>query len=299
MVNSIGTLLSRISGIVRLTVISYLFGAKADPFTAAFKTVNNLRKIIGEGAMNNAFVPVYKSMMLENEEQAQKFASNVINIFLFFTAIFTVIAALAAPFYSPLLVPGYQGERMTQFVILTIIMMPFVILICLFAMAMAILNSHQRFFSPSFAPFMMNVVSVLVPIFMYKDLGVFSLGVGVLAGTLTMFLMEVIELVVIRFRYSFYLNFKDPALKPFLKLFIPSAANMSVLMLVPIVNNLFISLLPEGSQIVFFNAFTTIEAPLEWSESPSQRCFCRCFPNSMPAANRKSSSARRKKASPF
>ena len=61
------TLLSRISGLLRDVVLSYLFGASqlADMFFVAFRIPNFFRRLFAEGAFNQAFVPVlmqYKTM---------------------------------------------------------------------------------------------------------------------------------------------------------------------------------------------------------------------------------------------
>ena len=54
------TLLSRISGLMRDVVLSYLFGASqlADMFFVAFRIPNFFRRLFAEGAFNQAFVPV-------------------------------------------------------------------------------------------------------------------------------------------------------------------------------------------------------------------------------------------------
>ena len=54
------TLLSRISGLMRDIVLSYLFGASAvaDMFFVAFRIPNFFRRLFAEGAFSQAFVPV-------------------------------------------------------------------------------------------------------------------------------------------------------------------------------------------------------------------------------------------------
>ena len=54
------TLLSRITGFVRDTLIAVFFGAGAvtDAFFVAFRIPNLLRRLFAEGAFSQAFVPV-------------------------------------------------------------------------------------------------------------------------------------------------------------------------------------------------------------------------------------------------
>ena len=55
------TLLSRILGFVRDAVIAWYFGAgfSSDAFLAAFRIPNLFRRLVGEGVMNSAVVPVF------------------------------------------------------------------------------------------------------------------------------------------------------------------------------------------------------------------------------------------------
>src|SRR6266581_3805688 len=55
------TLISRIAGLVRDSVVGYRFGAgmAADAFFVAFRVPNLLRRFVAEGAMSTAFIPVF------------------------------------------------------------------------------------------------------------------------------------------------------------------------------------------------------------------------------------------------
>ncbi|MEO6747565.1 MAG: lipid II flippase MurJ, partial [Caldimonas sp.] len=57
---SLLTLVSRISGLARDVIVAQLFGAGAwmDAFNVAFRIPNFLRRLFGEGAFTQAFVPI-------------------------------------------------------------------------------------------------------------------------------------------------------------------------------------------------------------------------------------------------
>lgn len=263
-INSVGTFFSRVLGILKWTIVNYLFGASADPFHASFKVINNLRRIVGEGAVSNAFIPVYQLKNDENREQADLFASNIINLFVIGTAILTLIGILLAPYYFPLLMSGNEAgsENLKAGVILMMIMMPFTIFISLFALAMGVLNSHKRFTTPAFAPLVFNVVFIIFPLLFHKQLGIYSLGIGVVVGGLGMFLLEIIELIGIGFKYRLHVDIKSPAIRKFFRLFMPTALNMGILMLNALISMSFISFLQEGSFTVIQNAFIINQAPI-------------------------------------
>ena len=55
------TILSRIFGYIRDSRIAYLLGAGtlADAYTTAYRIPNLLRRLVGEGAVSAAFIPVF------------------------------------------------------------------------------------------------------------------------------------------------------------------------------------------------------------------------------------------------
>ncbi len=261
-INAIGTFFSRMLGILKWTVVNHLFGERADPFIASFNQINNLRKLIGEGTMNNAFIPVFQKLRADGKQadRVNRFASTVINLFVIFTVLLTILGIYFAPAFVPWFVPGYTGEKLQQAILLMQIMMPFTIFISLFSMAMGILNSHKRFVSSAFAPILFNIAFILYPIFFYKAWDLNSQAVGVLVGGVLMFALELIELKQIDFKYSLILDLKDPALKEFFPLLGQTLLNMSLLTALSFIFIRYMSYLPDGMITIRNNAFVLNQA---------------------------------------
>ena len=77
------TLVCRILGLGREMVVSNQFGAgfETDAFFIAFMIPNLLRSIIGEGALNTSFVPIFSGCLAnQDKKRADVFASNVLNL---------------------------------------------------------------------------------------------------------------------------------------------------------------------------------------------------------------------------
>src|ERR671912_886810 len=80
------TLLSRIVGLVREVVAAHFLGAGvvASAFTVAFTIPNLFRKLLGEGALSAAFIPLYaqanKRGGTEQGETASDFAAASVNL---------------------------------------------------------------------------------------------------------------------------------------------------------------------------------------------------------------------------
>src|SRR5947209_6630629 len=72
------TLLSRILGMARESVAASAFGAGSvwAAFTVAFKVPNLFRKLLGEGALSAAFIPLYAQAIKSGDEaEANRFAA--------------------------------------------------------------------------------------------------------------------------------------------------------------------------------------------------------------------------------
>src|SRR5580698_8921580 len=78
---SVLTLLSRILGMLRESVVANYFGATvvAQAFSVAFSIPNLFRKLLGEGALSAAFIPLY-AQSLKTGADAKKFAAAAVNM---------------------------------------------------------------------------------------------------------------------------------------------------------------------------------------------------------------------------
>src|SRR3954471_11668361 len=80
------TFVSRVVGLVREMVASHYLGAGivANAFTVAFTIPNLFRKLLGEGALSAAFIPLYaqarKRGTTETGEAAEEFAAASVNL---------------------------------------------------------------------------------------------------------------------------------------------------------------------------------------------------------------------------
>src|SRR6195952_5895042 len=71
---SLLTLASRITGLLRDLLMAALFGATAltDAFYVAFRIPNLFRRVFGEGAFSQAFVPVLAAVKTERGEEGAR-----------------------------------------------------------------------------------------------------------------------------------------------------------------------------------------------------------------------------------
>ncbi len=143
-----------------------------------------------------------------------------------------------------------------------VLMMPFTIFISLFAIAISVLNSNGRFTASAFAPMFFNIAFIVIPIFLQKRYGIYSNALGIVAGSIIQLITVGVELSIMKFRYRPYINLKDPLLRSFFRLFLPTGLNMTVLLVLSFVNVGFTSYLSRGGFTVLNNAFTITQTPI-------------------------------------
>ncbi len=79
------TLVSRVTGFVRDMLVAAVLGATAiaDAYVAAFLIPNLFRRLIGEGAFNAAYVPIFARRQAEGGPQsAEAFAEAALSVML-------------------------------------------------------------------------------------------------------------------------------------------------------------------------------------------------------------------------
>jgi putative peptidoglycan lipid II flippase len=184
------TFLSRLLGLVREQVFAALLGAGlyADAFQAASKIPNLLRDLFAEGALSAAFVPIYtRALAAEGRAAAFRLASRLLTLLAVVLGMLVLVGLAFAPQIVRLLAPGFEQVpgKAEATVILTRVMLAFLPLVSFAAVAMGMLNAHERYGTPAFAPAAFNVVAVLWGVALWAmGFGAAQVALGWAAGTL-------------------------------------------------------------------------------------------------------------------
>ena len=265
------TLASRLLGLVREQVFATLLGAGfyTDAFNVAFRIPNLLRDLFAEGALSAAFVPTYtRVLQQEGRDAAQRLARR---LFTLLAVVMSALVLLGIVFARPLvagLAPGYAAVpgKAAFTALLTRVMMPFLPLVSFAAVAMGMLNAEERFGFPAFAPAMFNVVSVL------WGLGLWGAGfspaavalgwsLGTLLGGAAQFLIQVVPLRGMGFRYRPEWAPGDPALRRVFALMAPATVGLAAVQINIFVNSYFASF-EEGAVSWLSYAFRILYLPI-------------------------------------
>ncbi|MBH3346047.1 murein biosynthesis integral membrane protein MurJ [Pseudomonas parafulva] len=262
------TMISRVLGFVRDTILARIFGAgvATDAFFIAFKLPNLLRRIFAEGAFSQAFVPIlaeYKSQ--QGEEATRTFVAYVSGLLTLVLAVVTGIGILAAPWVVWATAPGFvdNAEKYQLTTDLLRVTFPYILLISLSSLVGAILNTWNRFSVPAFTPTLLNVAMIVFAVLLtpYFNPPIMALAWGVLAGGLAQLLYQLPALKRIGMLVLPRLNLKDAGVWRVLKQMIPAILGVSVSQISLIINTIFASFLVAGSVSWMYYADRLMELP--------------------------------------
>ncbi|WP_060482369.1 murein biosynthesis integral membrane protein MurJ [Pseudomonas sp. NBRC 111119] len=262
------TMISRVLGFVRDTILARIFGAgvATDAFFIAFKLPNLLRRIFAEGAFSQAFVPIlaeYKSQ--QGEEATRTFVAYVSGLLTLVLAVVTAIGILAAPWVVWATAPGFvdSAEKYQLTTDLLRVTFPYILLISLSSLVGAILNTWNRFTVPAFTPTLLNVAMIAFAVWLtpYFNPPIMALAWGVLAGGLAQLLYQLPALKKIGMLVLPRLNLRDAGVWRVLKQMLPAILGVSVSQISLIINTIFASFLVAGSVSWMYYADRLMELP--------------------------------------
>jgi putative peptidoglycan lipid II flippase len=159
------TLASRLLGFLRDAGVAAVLGAGplSDAYFAALQIPNLFRRLLAEGALNSAFVPMWLRIRDESGPTAtQKFGEDVLGAMTVWLCGIALLCMTFAPAIVDALAPGFrgQGERFPLAVAFVRLSVPYVAVSGVVAVAAAALNAAGRVAAAAFGIAIFNGVLV-------------------------------------------------------------------------------------------------------------------------------------------
>ncbi len=263
------TLISRIFGFLRDMVIAMAFGssASADAFFVAYRIPNLQRRILGEGAVTAAFIPVFtETLTQKGETAAWKMTANLFNIFLFFLTFVSLLILIFSPAVITVFAPGFIDEpgKFELTVKLTRWMAPYLFFIGMAAFCMGILNTLKVFALPAATPIAQNIIMIMSVLILapQMDEPIMGLAIGVLVGGALQLIIQLPAVFKKGFRFQKSFDFKQKEIIKIAKLMGPVILGLAVYELNIMVDTLLASLLPGGSISYLYYGNRLVQLPL-------------------------------------
>ena len=263
------TMLSRIAGLVRDQVIAYFFGSSivTAAFVVAFRIPNLFRRLLGEGALTVAFVPIFsRTLGLGGTPAASKLFRQCLTLLGLTLTILSILGVIFAAELVTIMAPGFLDDpaKFNLTVLLTQIMFPYIFFMAMGALFMGALNASGHFTTPALGPFVGNIAIILGAIFLCPlfDIPVLGLALGAMIGG---GLQLSIQLPALR-RHGLSLlpdfSFWTPEVKKILLLMGPAALGAAAYQISIFINTILASFLPEGSIPWLYFADRLMQFPL-------------------------------------
>jgi putative peptidoglycan lipid II flippase len=265
----LATLTSRVLGYVRDMVVARVFGAGpvTDAFFVAFRIPNLLRRLLAEGALATAIIPVFTDYLTRRDRDAfVRMLRAVAGAGLVTLCAVSALGVLLAPWIVAGIAPGWGGEAslLDLAVRLTRLIFPYLLLVGLSALAMGTLNVHHRFFTAALGPAVLNVGMILAVVLLATRLDppIVSLAVGVLAGGLGQLAVQLPEVKRLGLPLLPSGEWSHPAVARIGRLLWPAVLGLAAVQITVLVNTLLASLLPAGAISYLYYADRVMEFPL-------------------------------------
>ena len=262
------TLLSRILGFLRDTIIARAFGAGlyTDAFFVAFKLPNLLRRLFAEGAFSQAFVPILAEYKTRRGHDATRdLVDHVATLLALILLGVSLIGMLAAPLVIWISAPGFSAdaEKFDLTVQLLRYIFPYIFFISLVSLAGGILNTYSKFSVPAFTPVLLNLSFIICALWLapYMHPPVMALAVAVLLGGVLQLGLQLPFLAKIGLLPRFRLNLQDEGVWRILKLMGPAVFGVSIAQISLLINTIFASFLETGSVSWLYYADRLMEFP--------------------------------------
>ena len=232
-VMTLATLLSRVLGLAREVAYASFMGTGlvASAFTFAFIIPNTFRRLLGEGALTVAFIPIFKEKEKTAGDSEMWHAANaVISASVVFI---TLVIGLALLVVSLVLAFASLGPETRLMLRLLRVMLPYMLLVCLAAVFMGMLNARGHFFIPALGATLLNVVMISSVFFAAPLFGdrleeqIFALAIGVVVAGIAQAAFQLPSLHKEGFRLTWVPPWRNDTVRRVVRQMIPATIGVA------------------------------------------------------------------------
>jgi putative peptidoglycan lipid II flippase len=227
------TMASRVLGMLREMVYAAFMGNTwvAGAFLLAFQIPNLFRRLLGEGALTAAFIPIFKQKEhQEGDKEMWRAANAVISGLVVSAAILTVLVVIGIS----IALSSTSFSRETELMLRLLRMMfPYMLLVCLAAALIGMANARGHFFVPALGAVMLNLIMIGSVLVLAPMMGVNlheqirALAIGVVVAGLAQALIQLPLLSREGFRYEWVSPWRDPTVREVVRKMIPGSIGVA------------------------------------------------------------------------
>lgn len=266
---ALATLTSRMLGMVREMVYAWFMGSSwvANAFAMAFMVPNLFRRLLGEGALTAAFIPTFKEKeKTAGEAEMWRVANATISALVVAASVVIALALAGITLALPLVDLNQHPETHLMLRLLRL-MFPYMLLVCLAAVFMGMLNARGHFFIPAMGATMLNVVMIATTLWLAPVWGkslderIFALALGVLAAGVAQAAFQLPSLRREGFRFRWVRPWGDPSVRHIVRQMVPGTIGVASYQINVLLTQVLAFWLGTGIVIQFQYAVRLMELP--------------------------------------
>jgi putative peptidoglycan lipid II flippase len=246
--------LSRILGMARDMAFAYTWGRSGltDLWVVAFMLPNLATRLLGEGVLASAVIPLYLAQQQEDPDKAARFAGTLATFITTILALAATAVMLGLGLWMILCHTINSQQRLLAG--LMALMMPYMVIGGLSIIIGAVLNAHQHFLAPASSAVVLNtaIISALLLTNRWTTATQTTKAMAIAMAVVSAGLVQVaIHLRVLRghqIRIRPCWDLHDPAFRQIGRLLIPTLIGLSITPINVLLNNI-MAYLASGSGI--------------------------------------------------
>lgn len=247
-------LIARIFGFARYRVLNgYFTKEQLDLFYAAFRIPDFVFELLITGALTATFIPFYLKFSRDKEKQSA-ITSSIINLITIIMVALILVLFLFMPWVVRLVTPGFNEDQLAQVIMLSRMLLVGQLPFLVFGNFLTgISQAHKSFFIPSLAPVLYNIAIVVVTVILAPTYGIQSTVFGVIAGSISFFLIQLLILHRIEFKYQPILQYLKE-IREFFRIIVPRILTVFAAQIEATIDLSLATLLSQGSYTIFYLA---------------------------------------------
>jgi putative peptidoglycan lipid II flippase len=262
------TIVSRLLGIVRVRLISTFFGASgiADVINFTFSIPNNLRKLLAEGALSSAFIPVLTKTVKYDElniydNLAKKLIHRILTFQLLILFPITILVFLFPNTIIRFLSDFTDANLISISAGLLKYFFIYLLAVSIIAVLQAALQCKSNFIITALSPLLFSTSVILSIILLSDNYGAYSMGIGVLLGGLVQLLFIIPPFIREGYTLNLNFHFRNQYFTAVMKSFIPVIITSTILISTQQVSFFLASSLPTGGVTALSNSLVFWQMP--------------------------------------
>lgn len=228
------------------SVAIFGLGDELDAFYVAFTIASFVIIVVGS-SFQTAYIPIYLESKREgNKAHVQSIFSQTLTTCLLVLITVTALLGIALPYLLPLIISGFNPQKLKLTLGLVYELTPLMILGGLSLTLTAVLNAEEEFKATALIPGLTSITLIVALLILAKTLGIQTISVGLILGAILelLFLLRFLQRKGLKIKFE--IGGQNPKVKQVIKNALPIAGAIAISGLMPIVDQSFAAHLKTG-----------------------------------------------------